>query len=406
MSWYYLIEQTQHGPVAEADLRASLVENKIPPDTFVWHEGMADWLPASQIPALATATDTSSAHLVLPNPDPVSEPTYLEGEFPVTLAQKKIGNPNQVLILESPDRLLVRTGLNDKVVERRIDVALVDPNVERVRRPFLKPLILVVPFILFAISVIGFGIVTICLKGTESILGSIFGILFASGFFWLPAILFTRQIYAKSVNAYIFQLHRSDPLVIHADKPDAPAVEAFVSQLKDCIIRAQAARPQMTAALFTAKAEIAAPPPPTGCVNCHSQAIVPGFTTPLCQPCRDKLIRYPFPLWLKVAGVIISFVLVFALTRLPREISAAVALKRGEKAEISNDLPAAIKQYQAAIAAYPDSPDANRKLAVAALHAGDLVTAQAAAVKLVDKNGQVMNSDATIIQQINEAEKK
>ena len=404
MSWYYLIDQAQHGPVTEADLRASLAENRIPTDTFVWREGMADWLPASQVPALSA--EAANAQLSPPNPAPVTEPVHLEGKFPVTLTQKRFGNPVQVLTLESFNRLLVRTGSGEKAAERRIDLALADSSGERVRRRFLKPLILVIPFAFFALAVIGFGIFTVCLKGTDSILGSIFGILFGSAFFWLPAILFTRQIYAKSVDAYVFQLHRSEPLVIHADKPDAPAVEAFVSQLRDCISKAQAAHSQMAATLFTAKAEIAAPPAPAGCVNCHSPAIVAGFATPLCQPCRDKLIRHPFPIWLKGAMAFIIVLLLFALTRLPREISAAAHLKRGEKAEMHNDTAAAISEYQAAAAAYPDSPEANRKLAAAAFNAGDLATAQAAAAKLVDKNGQVMNSDATLIQQINEASKK
>jgi hypothetical protein len=50
--WYHLQGDDQHGPVGLADVRALVAEGRIKPDTYVWADGMPDWLPARQVPAL------------------------------------------------------------------------------------------------------------------------------------------------------------------------------------------------------------------------------------------------------------------------------------------------------------------------------------------------------------------
>ena len=48
--WYYAVDNEQKGPISEAELKSQL--NKLPADTLVWKEGMDNWTPASQMPAL------------------------------------------------------------------------------------------------------------------------------------------------------------------------------------------------------------------------------------------------------------------------------------------------------------------------------------------------------------------
>ena len=51
--WYAAIEGQQYGPVDDSQLRAWLAEGRIGPGTYVWTEGMADWLPMGQVPELS-----------------------------------------------------------------------------------------------------------------------------------------------------------------------------------------------------------------------------------------------------------------------------------------------------------------------------------------------------------------
>jgi uncharacterized membrane protein len=51
--WYYAAENEQKGPINESELKASLASNKIPGETLVWTDGMDNWTPANQVPALS-----------------------------------------------------------------------------------------------------------------------------------------------------------------------------------------------------------------------------------------------------------------------------------------------------------------------------------------------------------------
>jgi uncharacterized membrane protein len=71
--WYYAENNEQRGPVLEADLKGLLAGSKLPADTLVWKEGMANWTPASQVAALGTPTVASVA--TTPNPGSVTPVT-------------------------------------------------------------------------------------------------------------------------------------------------------------------------------------------------------------------------------------------------------------------------------------------------------------------------------------------
>lgn len=53
--WHYLWQNQQVGPIPENDLRRYLAERRLPPETMVWSPGMAQWSPASQVPAFQLA---------------------------------------------------------------------------------------------------------------------------------------------------------------------------------------------------------------------------------------------------------------------------------------------------------------------------------------------------------------
>jgi len=52
MQWYYSKNGTQLGPVAQGELLAKLASGEVSPADLVWKDGMADWIPASQVSEL------------------------------------------------------------------------------------------------------------------------------------------------------------------------------------------------------------------------------------------------------------------------------------------------------------------------------------------------------------------
>ena len=50
--WYHLEGSEQRGPLALADLRARVMDGAVGPETYVWADGMPEWMPAQQVPAV------------------------------------------------------------------------------------------------------------------------------------------------------------------------------------------------------------------------------------------------------------------------------------------------------------------------------------------------------------------
>lgn len=50
--WWHLQGEEQVGPIGLEHARDLVREGTIGPDTYVWADGMPDWLPARRVPAL------------------------------------------------------------------------------------------------------------------------------------------------------------------------------------------------------------------------------------------------------------------------------------------------------------------------------------------------------------------
>lgn len=59
--WYYYRGGSQAGPVAEPELKDLLASGRLPPDTYVWREGLAGWVTAEQA-ALVTGGAGAASH--------------------------------------------------------------------------------------------------------------------------------------------------------------------------------------------------------------------------------------------------------------------------------------------------------------------------------------------------------
>lgn len=61
MEWFYAVDETQLGPVTEADLRAKFASGEIRGETLIWHEGLDDWAPYSSVIGEAATTSASAS---------------------------------------------------------------------------------------------------------------------------------------------------------------------------------------------------------------------------------------------------------------------------------------------------------------------------------------------------------
>lgn len=60
MQWYYSKNGTQLGPIGTEDLQSKLASGEVAAGDLVWKDGMADWLPAGQIPELRPVLQATS----------------------------------------------------------------------------------------------------------------------------------------------------------------------------------------------------------------------------------------------------------------------------------------------------------------------------------------------------------
>jgi len=58
-TWHYMLNGAQAGPVTTDELTVLFTAGTLRGDTLVWRQGMGSWLPASQVPELASALATA-----------------------------------------------------------------------------------------------------------------------------------------------------------------------------------------------------------------------------------------------------------------------------------------------------------------------------------------------------------
>lgn len=55
--WFHLQQGVQQGPVDLAAMRDLVIAGTVRPDTYVWADGMPEWMPAARVPALVPPTN-------------------------------------------------------------------------------------------------------------------------------------------------------------------------------------------------------------------------------------------------------------------------------------------------------------------------------------------------------------
>ena len=68
-SWYYVIPKTceKSGPHDEATVRARFIAGEISPATMVWHDGLANWIPAGEAFSALQAPSGAAGQVPLPD---------------------------------------------------------------------------------------------------------------------------------------------------------------------------------------------------------------------------------------------------------------------------------------------------------------------------------------------------
>jgi len=117
--WYYLIGQTQHGPVRSRQLFRLAREGTVTPDTLVWKPGISDWVKASKIRKLFEDAPPAPAPGIVPgkssrrNPavpeTAVNEPVRNTGRKPLTESlsggeqPRAAGDEEDIEVLTDPE---------------------------------------------------------------------------------------------------------------------------------------------------------------------------------------------------------------------------------------------------------------------------------------------------------------
>ncbi len=145
--------------------------------------------------------------------------------------------------------------------------------------------------------------------------------------------------------------------------------------------------------------------PQPACLNCGSHNIETGFKNPLCKECRERFIKYPIPLAIKIFAIAVAVVMIISMVKLPKNISAAIHLKRGKDAETEANYLTAQKEYEKTVELIPDLFEAKCHLLVASFRNMDfrtlLNTSKDIEGKLIEDQSLYSNMSA-VMQSVND----
>jgi len=110
------------------------------------------------------------------------------------------------------------------------------------------------------------------------------------------------------------------------------------------------------------------------CIECDNPIIVKGYPNPLCEACREKFIKYPIPKWIKLFAAGIVVLLLFSLSKLPKNILTAMHLEKGKTAIAEKKYITAQLELEKADASLPGNQETESYLLLAAYHNQDLAT--------------------------------
>jgi len=121
------------------------------------------------------------------------------------------------------------------------------------------------------------------------------------------------------------------------------------------------------------------------CVNCQLNVYQPGHAINLCSDCRQSLIKFPVPRWIKFFAIGIIAVMVTSLIRTKRYISAAIHLGKAENAIDQKHFVTAQQELALVLNKFPDDMAANGYMMIASAYNLDFESYGAAYSRIADK---------------------
>lgn len=134
------------------------------------------------------------------------------------------------------------------------------------------------------------------------------------------------------------------------------------------------------------------------CLLCGDVNIVPGKPNPLCSSCRESAIKYPIPSWVKGFGIAILLLLALSVCFLPSNLSEAIALQKGIKAEQQKNFVTAEQYFQQAVKLMPANTAAYGHLMLASYYNGNFYSFAEAANNL---SGKQIPDNEQLIKKLN-----
>ena len=79
--WFYGKDNAQHGPISDLEIRSLISTGQIAPETIIWREGMADWIPLKDVPEFQSnnATSDSTSPYLSPQANNYAAPVPTDG---------------------------------------------------------------------------------------------------------------------------------------------------------------------------------------------------------------------------------------------------------------------------------------------------------------------------------------
>jgi len=139
------------------------------------------------------------------------------------------------------------------------------------------------------------------------------------------------------------------------------------------------------------------------CAGCGAPATEEKHSTPLCADCRQKFIRYPIPVWIRVFAAGIGALVLFSLFTFPKDLSLGIGLEKGERAEKEKKYITAQREMEQAVKKAPGNVEAEGHLLIDAYYNQDMQTLARQFKKLKDtriEDKQLMASIEEILDKL------
>lgn len=110
--------------------------------------------------------------------------------------------------------------------------------------------------------------------------------------------------------------------------------------------------------------------PPSACVNCGATEFSTHTKLPVCETCRMALVRFPFPVWVKLSAFLVLVMVVVSLLMSGERLQETLQITRAQKMAKQMRWEEAYQAYHAIIEKHTNDTDVMLSYAEAAIQSG------------------------------------